>query len=246
MMSISIPEHPMSPDDIHTRYMALKKEISAAASDYGRSDGPDIQLLAVSKTFDIEIIKLAVAAGIKEFGENRPLEMASKAQALPGLQWNIIGPVQRNKAREVAQYATRLHSLDSVRLAQALNKRLLHFDRHLDVLIQVNTSGEESKSGIHPSDAEAIMADIAPLERLHIRGLMTIAPYSPSEQVVRGAFERLRLLRDRLLCVIPDGVELKELSMGMSSDFRWAIAEGSTIVRLGTAIFGHRPTSVYS
>ena len=182
-------------------------------------------------------------------GENRPQELAEKAQAFRirgvDVTWCAIGHLQRNKAKEIAQFAAEFHALDSLRLAEALQHRLELANRTLDVFIQVNTSHEAQKSGFAPDEVAAILPSLATLDRLHVRGLMTMAAFSPEESVVRPSFEQLRTLRDRLQPDAPDGMSLTELSMGMTGDFEWAIAEGATSVRIGTAIFGHRPDSAY-
>lgn len=246
-MHASIPQsdnNDLTEDDFRDRVAALTATIAETAVQAGRLP-EEVRLLPVSKSFSADVVATAVRAGLTVLGENRPLEMAEKAQVIPGVQWCIIGPVQRNKAREVAQYAHELHSLDSLRLAETLEQRLVAADRHLDVLLQVNASHEQAKHGLHPDEVAPLLDQLAHFERVHVRGLMTLAAYSTEETVVRSAFQELRELRDRLVPNLPDGMSLQELSMGMSSDYRWAILEGSTTVRIGTAIFGHRSNSVY-
>ncbi len=236
-------------DQFRDRHQAVVARMADAATKAGRN--PDeVRLIAVSKTFPLADVLLAAEAGMRVFGENRASELAEKAQGFLqqsplDITWCAIGHLQRNKAREVAQYAHEFHALDSVRLANALQSRLCEYDRHLDVFVQVNTSHEEQKSGFSPEEVEVVLPKLAAFDRLHIRGLMTMAAFSPEESVVRPCFERLRELRDRLLPNAPTNVGLAELSMGMSGDFEWAIAEGATSVRVGTAIFGHRENSAY-
>ncbi|MDO4762497.1 MAG: YggS family pyridoxal phosphate-dependent enzyme [Corynebacterium sp.] len=243
-MSINAPQHPHTVADFQANVTAVRERIAAAASTAGR-DPDDIRLIPVSKSFPVEVVKVAVEAGLTTLGENRPLEMAEKAQLIDGVTWCMLGPVQRNKAREVALWATELHSLDSVRLCEALQRRLEAADRRLDVFIQVNTSQEDHKGGLGVDQVEEFATQLVQFPRLRPRGLMTLAAYSPEEKVVRAAFSQLYQLRERLRPLLPETVKLEELSMGMSSDFEWAIAEGATTVRVGTAIFGHRAQSVY-
>lgn len=236
--------HPETVEDFRAAHQQVLERMSDAARRAGR-DPQDVRLIAVSKTNPIERVRLAVQAGMTLLGENRPQELAEKAEAIPGVTWAAIGHLQRNKAREVARYAHEFHALDSLRLAEALQHRLELEDRTLDVFIQVNTSHEEQKSGFSADEVEPFLPHLASLDRLHLRGLMTMAAFDAPEVVVRGSFAQLRELRDRLREVLPDGMSCEELSMGMSGDFEWAIAEGSTSVRVGTALFGHRANSAY-
>ena len=232
---------PSTVDEFRANYQAVTERIANAAHAAGR-DPADIRLIAVSKTFPVSHALLAAEAGMTVLGENRPQELAEKAQAFRtrgvDVTWCAIGHLQRNKAKEIAQFAAEFHALDSLRLAELAN-------RTLDVFIQVNTSHEAQKSGFAPDEVAAILPSLATLDRLRVRGLMTMAAFSPEESVVRPSFEQLRTLRDQLQPDAPDGMSLTELSMGMTGDFEWAIAEGATSVRIGTAIFGHRPDSAY-
>lgn len=221
----------------------MRARIDDAATKAGRAP-EEVRLIAVSKTYPIETVQLAVDAGITLLGENRPQELAEKAQAIDGVTWCAIGHLQRNKAKFVAEHAHEFHALESLRVAEALQNRLELADRTLDVFIEVN-SGEEAKGGFAPADVEAFLPQLAELDRLNLRGLMTMAPFSQDETVVRPAFAALRELRDSLQPNLPDGMSCNELSMGMTGDFEWAIAEGATSVRIGTAIFGHRANSPY-
>ena len=215
-------------------YQAVLEHIAEAAKRTGR-DPQEVRLIAVSKTHPIEQVRAAVAAGITVLGENKPQELAEKAQAIHDAQvhWCAIGHLQRNKAREIAQYAHEFHALDSLKVAEALQRRLDGFDRTLDVFIQVNTSLEEQKGGIAAGELGQFLEALAPFDRLNVRGLMTMAAASTDPAVVRPAFQTLRELRDSTL---PGA----ELSMGMSGDYQWAVEEGATSVRVGSAIFGAR------
>lgn len=182
---------------------------------------------------------MAYDLGITAFAENRVQEAEQKVAALSDLpiEWSIIGPLQRNKAKDVARFATELQTLDSVRLATQLNRRLGGENRTIRALIQVNTSREGQKSGVDPVDVRELLAELQQFENIHLRGLMTMAMFDGTEDEVRACFTELRELRDELQ---PDYPELTELSMGMSGDYELAIEEGATIVRLGSAIFGSR------
>ncbi len=223
--------------DVHAR-------IAAACAKVGR-DPASVRLLPVSKTVSEERIRNVYAAGCRTLGENKVQEAHRKWQALsdlPDLRWAIIGHLQTNKAKQVAEFASEFQALDSLRVAEALDKHLQALGRSLDVLVQVNTSNEESKFGLAPGDVEAFVKQLPAFSSLHARGLMTLALFSDDPGKVRPCFVRLRELRDRLRQDAPDGITMDELSMGMSGDYELAIEEGSTIVRVGQAIFGARAT----
>lgn len=213
--------------------------IAKAAAAAGRPAN-SVTLLPVSKTRPVADISEAAATGLTSFAENRPQELAAKAQALPGLGWVLIGPLQRNKAGLAARYASQFQALDSLPLACALDRQLQDLGRPLEVLIEVNTSGEATKHGVAPDEAVALARGLADCQALRPVGLMTVAAQGP-QPVVRGCFQALREVQSRLR---DEGFDWPQLSMGMSDDFEWAIDEGSTVVRLGTAIFGPRPTAV--
>ncbi len=216
--------------------------IATAARAAGR--GPaEVRLLPVTKTVPVERLREAFEAGCTAFGENKVQEAREKAEALSDLaiDWSIIGHLQTNKARYVARFAAEVQSLDSMRLAQALDRRLQVEGRGLDVLVQVNTSGEASKYGLPPDEVAAFLRELPAFAALKVRGLMTLAVFSKDAERVRTCFRTLRTLRDRLRQDAPAGITLDELSMGMSGDFELAIAEGATVVRVGQAIFGPRP-----
>lgn len=200
-----------------------------------------VRLLAVSKTHGVEQIREAIAAGQRMFGESYLQEALAKMAALADapLEWHFIGPIQSNKTAQIARHFDWVHSVDRLKIAQRLNEQ--RGERPpLNICIQVNTSGEASKGGIHESELTALVSEICKLPRLRLRGLMTVpAPESdPDKQ--RLPFHRLRLAQEQLTRT---GIELDTLSMGMSGDLAAAIAEGATIVRIGTAIFGQRSTS---
>jgi hypothetical protein len=223
---------------------AIRARIDAACHAAGR-DPATVRLLPVSKTVDQARLRQAHAIGMREFGENKVQEAMGKWEAmadLPDLRWALIGHLQTNKAKYAARFASEFQALDSLRVAQALDAQLQKHGRALDVLVQVNTSGEASKFGLAPEDVPAFVRELPAFSSLRVRGLMTLALFSDDAALVRPCFVRLRTLRDRLRQEAPDGISMEELSMGMSGDFELAIAEGATTVRVGTAIFGRRPT----
>ncbi|MDQ8023909.1 MAG: YggS family pyridoxal phosphate-dependent enzyme [Moraxellaceae bacterium] len=200
-----------------------------------------VSLLAVSKTFTAAAVREAAAAGQRAFGESYLQEALPKIEALADLdlEWHFIGPLQANKTRAVAGAFQWVHSLDRLRIAQRLSEqRDVHLPP-LQVCLQVNVSGEQSKSGVTPEELPALAHAVAALPRLQLRGLMTIPEASDDTALVRSRFARLRELRDDLRSQL--GPQLDTLSMGMSGDLELAVAEGATLLRIGTAIFGERP-----
>ncbi len=212
--------------------------IESAAARAGQS--PDgVRLLAASKSRTPEEIAVAARAGVRLFGENRVQEAREKIPLCPGsAEWHFIGHLQSNKAGAAAALFTTVHSVDSARLAAALDVQAARLDRRLDVLVEVNVSGERSKFGVAPEALEALLAEVAGLDRLRVTGLMAMAPFVEEPERARPYFARARELRDGAAAAL--GVALPELSMGMSHDFEAAIAEGATIVRIGTLLFGER------
>lgn len=229
-------------DTVSANLAQVRARIDAACDAAGR-DPADVALLPVSKTVDSDTLRAAHAAGCRWFAENRVQEASAKHAALADLtdlHWVIIGHLQSNKARDVARFAHAFHALDSLPLAETLDRRLQREGRSLDVLIQVNTSDEANKSGVSPDRTAALLRQLRAFPTLRVRGLMTMAMLSDDPAPVRACFARLRTLRDRLRQDVDDPQILRELSMGMSGDFELAIAEGATIVRIGRAIFGSR------
>jgi len=236
-------------DQLRQHRLQLRERIETVCRRIGR-DPDEVRLLAVSKTVAVDRLRLAWEAGYRELGENRVQEAQHKAEQmadLAELRWVIIGHLQTNKARHVARFASELQSLDRLRLAEVLDRRLQAEGRAMDVLVQVNTSGEASKFGLPPDEVEAFVQQLPAFSSLRVRGLMTLARFSTDPDQVRPCFQLLRELRDRLRQSAPEGVEMNELSMGMSGDFELAIEEGSTTVRIGQALFGARelPDSHY-
>lgn len=220
---------------------AVQERIAAACQRCGRSPA-DVRLLPVTKTVPAHVLRLTYAAGIADFGENKIQEARDKQAVLDDLpiRWSIIGHLQTNKVKYLVRFAVEFHALDSVRLAEELNRRLEAQGRDLDVFVQVNTSGETSKYGLHPDELMNFVEHLPDYPRLKPRGLMTLAIFSADTERVRTCFRLLRDLRDRAAAI---HLDLTQLSMGMSGDFETAIEEGANVVRVGQAIFGARPTS---
>jgi len=225
-------------DHIAENLAAVHRRMAAACARAGRS--PDsVRLLAVSKTHGPDAVRAAAAAGQVLFGENRVQEAAAKMPECPAhVQWHLIGHLQSNKAAQAARLFDWVHSVDSVRLLEALDRHAGEAGRRLDVLVQVNVSGEGSKSGLAPEGVPAVLARCNELMNVQVRGLMTIPPLTEDPEKARPHFRALRELRDRWAAEL--GMDLDELSMGMTHDLEAAIGEGATIVRVGTAIFGER------
>ena len=221
-------------------WQAVRSRIATAARAAGR-DPAEVALLAVSKAFPAEAIRAAYALGQRSFGENYVQEAVAKIALLGDLhelQWHLIGPLQSNKARLAAQYFAWVHSVDRQKIAERLSAMRDEEARPLNVCVQVNISGEASKAGVAPAEALALATSIARLPRLRLRGFMGIAEPTPEAHRQRAQFRILRELCERGRAA---GLSLDTLSMGMSADLEAAIAEGATLVRVGTALFGARP-----
>lgn len=225
--------------DIATHLAAAHEKIATAARRAGRA--PDsVRLVAVSKTQPAEAIVTAAATGQRIFGENRVQEAREKIPACPpGLEWHLLGHLQKNKVRQALSLFSFFHSIDSGALAGAIDRIAGETGKKVDGLLEVNVSGEETKHGFTPAQLREAFPALAALPHLRIRGLMTMAPYNENPEAARPVFRALRALRDELQSA--HGSALPELSMGMSGDFEPAIEEGATLVRLGSSIFGQRP-----
>ncbi len=229
--------------EVVQRYRAVRERVDEACRRAGR-DPAEVELLPVSKTKPVELVRELHAAGVLRFGENKVQEVVAKASAtedLPDLAWSVIGHLQTNKARDVARHAAELQTLDSLKVATALEKRLQAEGRGLDVYLQVNSSGEESKFGLAPADVPALARELGVFDSLRVVGLMTLAAPDPDTAVVRACFERMREVQQVLRADDRAAGRYDRLSMGMSGDYELAIECGSTCVRVGTAIFGSRP-----
>lgn len=224
-------------------FAALPERLAQVRAAVARLAAQPVTIIAVTKGFGTDAIRAALDAGIADIGENRVQEALGKQQELGagsrelGIRWHLIGHLQRNKAKQVPGRFELIHSLDSLELAQELDRRSSAPQR---VLLQVNVGAEAQKSGCTPAAAPVLVRQIAALQHLRLEGLMTLAPFTDDEAVQRRTFRDLRVLRDRLKEEV--GVWLQTLSMGMSGDYASAVAEGATVIRLGTALFGPRET----
>ena len=216
----------------------------AAAVASGRS-GDDVRVLLATKTQPAEKIRVALEHGFTLIGENKVQEIVGKAEALSDLnpETHLIGPLQKNKVNHTLRHASCIQSVDNLALAEKINNRLDVLEATVDIFVQVNTSREDSKFGVAPEDAEALITEIRKLDRMRLRGLMTIGLPGSSADAIRPSYSDLRELGERLRGsgVLP--AEAVELSMGMSADFELAIAEGATMVRVGSSVFGARDYS---
>lgn len=224
---------------ISTQLSEVLSAITAAAQAAGRSK-EGVRLVAVSKTYPVEAVREAAAAGQVDFGENRVQEMVEKWKALPDLRWHMIGSLQRNKVRQIAPFVHLIHSVDSEGLLQEIDRQAAKCQRQIDVLLQLNISDEVQKGGFDEDEAEAILRQISQYPHVRVRGLMGMAAFTDDRTVIRSQFQRLQLASARYSRLNLAGVEMTELSMGMSGDFDIAIAEGATLVRIGSSIFGQR------
>ncbi|MGV2819657.1 YggS family pyridoxal phosphate-dependent enzyme [Brevibacterium casei] len=227
---------------IRTRLDEVAERTAAAAKASGRS-AEDVRILLATKTQPAERIRVAIEHGFSLIGENKVQELVAKADDLADLphESHLIGPLQKNKVNHTLRHAQCIESVDSLALAERIDNRLGVLDSTVDVFVQVNTSREDSKSGVAPEDAEALVAAVRDLDRLRLRGLMTIGLPGQTPEEIRPSYSDLRELRDRLIATGALPADATELSMGMSNDFELAIAEGATMVRIGSSVFGARP-----
>jgi len=227
--------------ELKQRLEEIRERIRKAAEACDR-DPDSIRLVAVSKTIPAETVKEAIEAGATILGENYVQEAREKFDALVlyPVSWHFIGHLQSNKAKYAVRLFDLVHSVDSLKLAHALDKEAKKVDKIQSILVQVNISGEDTKSGIAAAEAPGLISEIGRLENLSVKGLMTMPPYFYQPEKVRPYFAALRNLRDRLKEQSIPNLSMDELSMGMTGDFEVAIEEGATIVRIGTAIFGER------
>lgn len=227
-------------NSIRNKILYLKDKVSETAIKAGRNP-EEIKIVAVSKTMPVEVIRLAYESGMIEFGENKVQELIEKIPCMPeDINWHMIGRLQRNKVRQIVGKTVLIHSLDSIELADEIQKRSELISIITEVLIQVNVSGEESKAGISPDYLNDLLDYTAGLGNIKMRGLMTIAPVNASTSETRHIFAKLKKLHVDIKHKKIDNIDIDILSMGMSNDFESAILEGSTMLRLGTAIFGSR------
>ena len=230
---------------LRDRIRNVRERIDRACERSGRDAG-SVTLIAVSKTFPMSSVEEAYQAGIRHFGENRVQELTAKSKSLPGIRengdvhWHMIGHAQRNKAKDVISHADMLHSLDSLRLANELNRRAEMADVVLPCMVQVNVSGETSKFGLQPEDVKAFIEEVISFEHIDVTGLMTLAAPVQDPEEVRPQFQLLRTIRDEIRGSDKRLNGFNHLSMGMSGDFEVAVEEGATHIRVGSLIFGSR------
>ena len=217
---------------------AVRGRIAEAARRAGRSN-EEVRLVAVTKYVDLAAVRAVAEAGCRELGESRPQQLVERAAALADadVAWHLVGPLQRNKVRKVLPSATMIQSIDSLRLAEAVNRVAGELELRVPVLLEINLSGETAKHGLDAARTEPLLPMLAALAQIEIRGLMGMAGLASGPEQVRAEFASLRQLRDRLRANCPEGIAFDELSMGMSGDFETAIEEGATIVRVGSALF---------
>lgn len=229
---------------IRTQLKEVQSRIARACEKSGRNP-EEVTLIAVSKTKPISMIQEAIEAGQTVFGENKVQELCSKYEELPkNLSWHMIGHLQRNKVKYIADKVTLIHSVDSLRLAETIEQEGIRHNRIIPVLIEVNVAGEESKFGVSVEETIPLISQIAQLPHVKIQGLMTIAPFVEDPEENRPVFAALRQLSVDIKGKNMNNVDMAILSMGMTNDYEIAVEEGATMVRVGTGIFGARDYSV--
>ncbi len=231
----------MSNQSIKSNLEAIKERIKIAAIAADRNPS-SVRLIAVSKKKTVEAVLEAASAGATIFGENYIQESIEKAEAIDNseISWHFIGHLQSNKAKFAVKIFDLIHSVDSFKLAKEINKQAKKIDKIQNILVQVNISMEETKSGISEEEAEELVKSISHLENISVKGLMTMPPYYNEPELVKPYFKTLKKISEKINALDLNNISMKELSMGMTGDFEPAIAEGSTFVRIGTAIFGSR------
>lgn len=225
---------------IRENYQAVEQKVCEACKRSKRAR-EEVTLIAVSKTKPVSMIQEAIKAGATVFGENKVQELCEKYEELPKhLHWHMIGHLQRNKVKYIVDKAELIHSVDSLRLAQEINKEAIKKELTVNILVEVNVAEEESKFGVGVEETEDLIREIAKLPNIKVQGLMTIAPYVENPEENRGVFRTLKKLAVDIKMKNIDNVRMDVLSMGMTGDYQVAIEEGATMVRVGTGIFGER------
>lgn len=226
--------------NIRENVAVVEAKIASAAKRAGRNPD-DILLLAVSKTKPVEVIREAVDCGLTALGENKVQEIMDKFEPMgKGIHWHLIGHLQTNKVKYIIDKVDMIHSVESLRLAQEIDKRAAAAQVKMDILVEVNMAGEESKFGVRPEDTEAFLRELAKFDNICVRGLMTVAPFVNDPEENRVYFRKMRELLVDMNAKKIDNISMDVLSMGMTGDYEVAIEEGATIVRVGTGIFGER------
>ncbi|MFA0758758.1 MAG: hypothetical protein PVTTEEND_000840 [Candidatus Fervidibacter sp.] len=232
----------VTPEQVKENLRRVQERIAAAARRAGREPS-EIVLVGASKSVDVERIRAAIEAGLQHIGENYAQEAWAKYQKIgDAVTWHFIGRLQTNKAKLVVRFCRFVQSLDRLALAEELDRRAKQVGRVIECLLEVNIGGEATKGGVPPEEVASFLRQVSGLTNLRVVGLMAMPPYFPDPEDVRPYFRAMAELFERLKREAPLGVEMRYLSMGMSHDFEVAIEEGANIVRVGTAIFGPRPT----
>lgn len=228
----------MKYDYLKENYSELVTDIKGVCAQVGKNYN-DIKLVAVSKTFPTEEILEVYKLGHADFGENKVQELKSKYDELKSenINWHLVGHLQSNKVKYIADFVTLIHSVDSFKLAEEIDKHAKKSGRIINILVQVNTSDELQKSGVEPSDAKNLCREISSLENVNMQGLMTIGMFTDVEDIIR---ENFRILKDLFDDLKVNHTDFRYLSMGMTSDYRIAIEEGANMLRIGSAVFGKR------
>ncbi len=230
--------------DIKENLNIVRKNIEAACAACGRETG-EVKLIAVSKTKPLSMLEEAYTDGCRDFGENKVQELVDKYEAMPkDIRWHMIGHLQRNKVKYIVDKVFLIHSVDSLRLAQEIEKEAAKKGVSVNILVEVNVAEEESKFGTTASETVSLVEEIAKLPHIRIKGLMTIAPYVEDSEENRRYFAKLKQIYVDIIHKNIDNVFMEELSMGMTGDYEVAITEGATYVRVGTGIFGEREYAV--
>jgi len=225
--------------DIRQNIIDIKQEI-AEICDRANRNPDDILLLGVTKTVEPQRINEAIAEGITDIGENRVQEILNKYESVDPVHWHLIGHLQTNKVKYIVDKVKMIHSLDSIRLAEEINKRAKQHQVLMDVLVQINVAKEDTKFGLYVDELDDFIKKVQEFENINIKGLMTIAPFEENPEKVRPYFRTLKSIFERIKAKKLERVDMQYLSMGMSNDFKIAIEEGANIIRIGTAIFGKR------
>ena len=222
----------------------IQKEIEAACERVGRKSD-EVQLVAVTKTIDESIVNESIKYGITDIGENKVQEIPRKFDNIdPKVKWHLIGHLQRNKVKYIIDKVDMIHSVDSLRLAEEINKRAVQSEKVMDILIQLNISHEETKFGLDIEELKVLLSEMDQFENIRVKGLMTMAPFFDDPEEARGIFRKMKEIFEELKYNEYNHVEMKHLSMGMTNDYIVAVEEGATLVRIGTGIYGKRDYSL--
>ena len=215
--------------------------ITETQAEYPEFSAPSVKLIAVTKTLGVEKIREAVDYGMRDLGENRVQEILEKYPVFPkDVRWHLIGHLQTNKVKYIVDKVAMIHSLDSIKLAEEIEKRAAAIDRVMPCLVQVNIADEDTKFGLMTEETADFVKEISRFPHISVEGLMTIGPHVDDEERIRSVFQELRELKEQIASLALPTVKMRELSMGMSSDYPLAVREGATMVRVGTTIFGPR------